>query len=1309
MTVIFRALFSLIVSLPVFLSSFGQVTDTGFARMKAEEIFSAIMSIENVKGNVKLSERIINDNDSLPAIYIYNDSKGRFVFLSAEKRTFPVLGWSDEPAFNEDGSAWPGALKDLVQNWIDQIGFIRANHLKSTPDIDDMWARLENGDITWLNSGKDVVPLLSTKWNQTCGYNAQCPADPAGPCGRALTGCVATAMAQVIRYNEYPVNGTGSKCYTHSKYGELCTDFSAAGYNYSGMSNTSGNAEVAKLMYHCGVAVSMNYGPSSSGAYSSSVANAMRNYLDYTNGLIISKGSYSEEIWTNILVKELESSRPIYYSGSGTSGHAFVLDGFEAASHFHVNWGWGGSYNGYFYLNSLNPGSMNFTSGQQAVAGMVPEHVYTGPDFLNAPELTCRTPVSGSISAGTDNANYYGNTYPATFGKELIFRFATVLPGRIRVKVSEQTGSVYTFLLNSGNKDSLVTYGVDGLVIDNTDPGTYYIAVEGVNGNEPDFVIEVVCPTSEADIDIRSASVLPVFIQSLQHNVALSSTVRNIGNSNAGEFVVEFFLSKDAELGTLEDTHVGEIIIPHLEAGKDTVFNKVVTMPDSLRPGSHSMLFVADRRNMIPETDDENIYAFTVTVPDSGKLICRNAIALEDNKWYYGNTLEDGASNLEKYSMAWDMTGPEVVHTFTPEYNGIVRLTFVEKSPGMLYATVFPVCNENSAETSLRIYTLTDTVTTGEFYAIAGNQYYIVVDGHKNASGDYGIKAGLPGECPDIQVKYWGKLDLCEGDQWPGFSTFWGHSNYQWFRDDFIIPGAVSSAYTPSSPGIYHLEVTENSCKGTSEQFSVRVDSRPDTAIIITTDETVFCDGESASLQLSNEVSYPVIWARNDTLAEEQTGTECIVTEAGKYTLYTINGVCRMPSKNSIDITVLPLPADIAEYLPLPSDKIIFYYTFNRDNNVVGDNKNTMSGWDYEPADDRFGNFWQARYLNGDKQMLYSSYYDTIPGEFTGGLWFMTSTVTGGVITGFYDSPWNPSKMDAIIYMSDNGRVHFWISNGSTPIEISSSLTYNDGQWHYIGFQHSNRMILDLDNGKEKIISGPFAEKQEFKGYWILGGPALPEQVSAMPDSVFFKGAVDDFIMVKEQNEYLPGWMVLRPDLEVITGDPAPVCLPASISYDLPFSQNGTEYRLYDITRSSFAPISAVGNGGPVTIGGSELTTGINEFRISARDIQTGCELLLDTLLVVDISSLCTSLKDAGNGEELKVYPVPADDFVCFESETEIREIIILDLMGRILHKSFPDSKTFTFDAGNLSDNTFLVYLIRTAGMKALSGKIILR
>lgn len=1302
------SLFLIVAALIVLsLNSSSQVVEPDAVRKIAAITLSELHKGE-IAGTI-IGDSVISDSMNQPLIYIFNESKGGFIIFSADKRTYPLLGWGDSESSFSGNQRLPPALTGLIDNWKAQIEYCREKNLSPTDGISDIWTRLENGETTGLSGTKDVLPLLATKWSQGCGYNAMCPVDASGPCGRALTGCVATAMAQVLRYRQHPATGVGSKCYTSYRYGELCADFSSAVYNYAAMTNTSGNSEVAKLMYHCGVSVSMNYGPSASSASSGSVASAMRTYFDYTNGLILSKSAYPEANWARLMKSEIDSQRPIYYSGYGTVGHAFVIDGYKADDYFHVNWGWGGSYDGYFYLSSLNPGSMDFTSGQQAIIGMVPTAEFTGINFTSAIELGCKTPASASLADGQSVVNYYKNLYPATPGKELVYKITTSLPGRITIRITDQTSSVYTFLLNYAGKDSVLAYGPNGVVAENTIPGTYYIVVESQDFSEPSFTIEAICPTMDPDLDIVSASVNPSYIESLQSNVKLSSAIRNIGKTSSPACEMEYFLSPDNKLDEGSDKYLGKMSIPPLEPDQTTDQSSVLTMPDSLLPGSYFVIFAADRTNIIVEADERNLYFVPVTVPDTGLLDCFDSKALADGVWYYGNTLTDGSNHVESYSMAQDLTGPEVVHSFTPAFNGIVKLEFVDKSPGVLYAMLLPVCNENTAGQPIRLHELTDTLVTDEFYVVAGTHYYLVVDGYSGASGDYGLKADLPGVCPEAEIESFGKTDLCDGESWPYFRVPADHSSYQWYRDGNIIPDATYYYYNVRSEGIYTVAISENGCKTVSSPVVVRSDPRPDTARIATADTGIVCPGGSRLIRLENHVSYPVNWAVNDVLIPGATGTSYQADKTGTWSLYTINGACRVRSSNTVDMTVLQPPADIGDTIPFPSDRIRFFEPFNTGGSYEGGTitqKSRMICWDYEPADDRFGNFWKARYLMGEDEYMYWSEYDTISEDFTIALWFMTNTTEGGVLAGFYDSPYSPSKSEALLYMSDNGKIHFRLSNAGSPEELSTASSYNDGKWHFVMMSHNGGMTLVTDDGAEKITSyGPYS-KQMFTGSWTFGGTYLPADVSDKPHSLFFKGVVDDILCLDEENKYTTPYMVNQPLLKVTFTEQLPGCIPATVSFSMLYGEKGVQYRVWDRLREVWAPVSAISDGGPVQFGEAELVLGRNEFQVVATNLSGGCETVLDTIIVAEIDSYCTGKPEGPETRELRVYPVPASEVLYFESKAIVSEVRISDSNGKIVIKSHPSKNSFEIRIRNLEPAVYFYHLWTVEG-SVLTGRFV--
>ncbi|HRZ42933.1 MAG TPA: C10 family peptidase [Bacteroidales bacterium] len=337
-----------------------------------------------------------------PAIYVFNAGTAGFILLSAEDLVYPVLGYSGEGAF--DSSDIPPALNEWIDGLVSQIALLRDKELPGDPVALEMWRALRqrsNEGFSMPESGS-VEPLITAQWNQGAMYNTYCPPDGMGPAGRALVGCVAVAMGQVCHYYRYPQTGTGSSSYNHGTYGYLNANYGATTYRWDEMGNTAtgkSHLAIAEMLYHMGVSVDMNYGPNASGAYSSDAASALRNYFGYDPSLtLVYKGSYSDIAWKNLLKSNLDAGHPMYYHGYGSGGHAFNVDGYQNDDFFHFNWGWGGSYNGYFYLTSLTPGGNDFSNGQGAIINFKPP-ASQYPSYCNQPRVI--TGLGGTLEDGS--------------------------------------------------------------------------------------------------------------------------------------------------------------------------------------------------------------------------------------------------------------------------------------------------------------------------------------------------------------------------------------------------------------------------------------------------------------------------------------------------------------------------------------------------------------------------------------------------------------------------------------------------------------------------------------------------------------------------------------------------------------------------------------------------------------------------------------------------------------------------------------------------------------------------------------------
>jgi hypothetical protein len=355
------------------------------------------------------SDAYIFSEKGSPVFYAYNLEPG-FILVSGEDAFTPVIGYSFEGDFDLEGA--PSHFKGFIQNYIDQVKYIRDHNLAAEPQVTAAWDELlaDTPDFKSLaGRDRDVEPLLYCKWDQGSPYNMLCPEDEAGPGGHVWVGCVATAMAQVMYYWRYPEVGTGSHCYypENWQYGEQCADFGSTNYDWEGMINSIDLNNVypnAELQYHCAVSVDMQFSPDGSGSWSHIVPERLAQYWGYNDAEILWRDDYNLVDWIGILQDELDASHPMYYSGYNDSyaGHAFVCDGYQGEN-FHFNFGWGGSGNGYFTLYNVG----GFYNGQACIRYFVPSDpaypYYSSGDHLFTEMMGSFTDGSGPVENYTDN------------------------------------------------------------------------------------------------------------------------------------------------------------------------------------------------------------------------------------------------------------------------------------------------------------------------------------------------------------------------------------------------------------------------------------------------------------------------------------------------------------------------------------------------------------------------------------------------------------------------------------------------------------------------------------------------------------------------------------------------------------------------------------------------------------------------------------------------------------------------------------------------------------------------------------------
>lgn len=380
-----RLLFAILLIILLPKNLFSEPVDKAVAISVARNYYSAVTNKTVPQARVTYQAQFsssLSSSDMTTAYYVVNFADEGFVIVSADDRVRPILGYSDQGAF--DRQLLPENLQFMLDEYTREIQAI-----VESPSTDNMvtgraWKLLESG--SYSHPKFDMVgPFVTSSWSQLQYYNNACPVANT-QYGHAMVGCGAVVMGQVMRYWEFPVTGQGSHSYSCS-YGTQQANFGNTTYDYEQMPNrlnASSTPEqieaVSTLLYHCGVAVNMNYGPTASWSNSNNIVSAMSTYFRYPETIeYLERNSTTSTHWWDLIKGELDSLAPFFYGGTGSQGgHVFVCDGYNEDHDVHINWGFGGSYNGFYAVTALNPGGYNFSSNQAIIIGI------RGPELPNA-------------------------------------------------------------------------------------------------------------------------------------------------------------------------------------------------------------------------------------------------------------------------------------------------------------------------------------------------------------------------------------------------------------------------------------------------------------------------------------------------------------------------------------------------------------------------------------------------------------------------------------------------------------------------------------------------------------------------------------------------------------------------------------------------------------------------------------------------------------------------------------------------------------------------------------------------------------
>lgn len=350
------------------------------------------------KGEITLSQE---------SYYVFPNANSKgFTIVSGDDRLPEIVGYSSQGSYDENNlpEGFVSFMK-AYQNLYNKVNMGDSEALKNLAEI-KAWRNKKNASA---ETSSAVAPLLGNiEWDQTSPYNNMCPKYDSVHV--AATGCVATAMAQVMAYYKYPKqlktdipgyvnrwNGIPMEIPTITREeGIYDWDNMLPKYNKEANATQQQKDAVAKLMYHCGAAVQMNYGPESGAAVSSS---KLAKYFGYDADLMmdLSRSSFTLDKWMQIIDTELAAGRPVLYGGQASDGgHQFICDGKDGEGLYHINWGWSGSQNGYFDLSLLNPekggtGSGSSTEGYNRLCsitiGIAPDNGVVDAPLATVPDI----------------------------------------------------------------------------------------------------------------------------------------------------------------------------------------------------------------------------------------------------------------------------------------------------------------------------------------------------------------------------------------------------------------------------------------------------------------------------------------------------------------------------------------------------------------------------------------------------------------------------------------------------------------------------------------------------------------------------------------------------------------------------------------------------------------------------------------------------------------------------------------------------------------------------------------------------------
>lgn len=435
--------------LPAF-ALYGETVSPDVAKMAAEKVLSSSTRSGMKLTLVNASEVNSTRSAKEPAYYIFNSSEGGFAIIAASDAAHPVLAYSLEGSFSMD-SSMPENLSEWLAEYRSQIEESRRSGGKATDEVKAEWEAILKVNAA---SSTTVVDLNTPEWGQGDPFNRKCP-----KVGKdaTLVGCTAVAISEVMAHYGYPVSGTGNlPAYTTD--GGISVPALELGEEYKwkdmlpkykGVSFNAAQADaVSTLCYHIAVMAQANFGVSATGASLDQSIPRLAEYMQYDKGTAKYAKSYlSGDEWKSMLKAEVDAGRPVLMSGTSSAGgsHAFILEGYDSADRFLMNWGWNGTSNGFYLLSALG----SYTLSQVAHIGIRPD---AGGARVSSLQMKGGSNTVGTKFAGIEY--YKGNIYKDSTFYVRVGKISnngdSTFKGYFNLAIVDKKGSVKQWRTTSG-------------------------------------------------------------------------------------------------------------------------------------------------------------------------------------------------------------------------------------------------------------------------------------------------------------------------------------------------------------------------------------------------------------------------------------------------------------------------------------------------------------------------------------------------------------------------------------------------------------------------------------------------------------------------------------------------------------------------------------------------------------------------------------------------------------------------------------------------------------------------------------------